>query len=87
MKTGEIISPVILFAELGKGELRMVLIKIIKVMEIVLSCMAIFILIFAVICLIFQFKPAVVVSGSMEPAIKTGSFFLIDKIMTSRLVM
>ena len=57
----------------------MVLIKIIKVMEIILSCMAIFILIFAVICLIFQFKPAVVVSGSMEPAIKTGSFFLIDK--------
>lgn len=33
----------------------------------------------AVICILMQIKPAVVVSGSMEPAIHTGSLIFIDK--------
>ena len=40
---------------------------------------AVAILIFSSICMLMQIKPAVVISGSMEPAIKTGSLILINE--------
>lgn len=41
--------------------------------------LAIICLIATAICLVFQLKPAIVMSGSMEPSIHTGSFVLVDK--------
>lgn len=40
---------------------------------------AVCVIICAVLCVVLQIKPAVVVSGSMEPALHTGSVVFIDK--------
>ena len=45
----------------------------------IIAFIAAVVIITAAICLIFQYKPAIVVSGSMEPTIETGSFLLVDK--------
>ncbi len=50
-----------------------------KAGENALFMLAITIMICAVLCQAFQLKPVVVISGSMEPAIKTGSLAFIDK--------
>lgn len=44
-----------------------------------IAFMAMIVIMVAVICLVLQFKPAIVVSGSMEPTIQTGSLLLVDK--------
>lgn len=40
---------------------------------------AVIILVCTALCMMLQIKPAVVVSGSMEPAIKTGSLILVNE--------
>lgn len=45
----------------------------------IIFLVAVCVIICAVICVILQIKPAVVVSGSMEPALHTGSVVFIDK--------
>jgi len=50
-----------------------------KILTNILVVIAIFILISAATCVFLQLKPVVVLSGSMEPTIETGSFALIDK--------
>ena len=53
--------------------------KVIKATENILFMIAVIIMVCALICQIAGIKPVVVMSGSMEPAIKTGSLALIDK--------
>lgn len=53
--------------------------RVIKVTENVLFVTAMVIMICALLCQMMQIKPVVVVSGSMEPAIMTGSLAFIDK--------
>lgn len=45
----------------------------------VIAFLSITVIIIAASCLVLQYKPAIVVSGSMEPMIKTGSLLLVDK--------
>lgn len=52
--------------------------QVIKTTENFLFVMAVFILACSLICQIMGLKPVVVLSGSMEPAIKTGSLAFID---------
>lgn len=53
--------------------------KIIKASEQVVYVLAAVILFCTVFCWAFHIKPAVIVSGSMEPTIKTGSMILINE--------
>jgi len=53
--------------------------SVVKIAEKIILMVSILIMISALLCQIFQIKPAVVVSGSMEPAIKTGSLAFINK--------
>jgi len=53
--------------------------QIYKVFTGAMAALAVIVLLIAAICIVMQFKPAIVVSGSMEPTIRTGSFMLIDK--------
>lgn len=53
--------------------------RVIKVTESLLFMIAVFIMICALICQITGLKPVVVMSGSMEPAIRTGSLAFIDR--------
>lgn len=52
--------------------------KVIKITENILFMIAIMIMVCALICQIAGLKPVVVMSGSMEPAIRTGSLAFID---------
>ena len=54
------------------------MIRVIKVTENLLFTAAVFIMACSLICQIAGLKPVVVLSGSMEPAIKTGSLAFID---------
>ena len=67
----------------GKQDKRGGFMKIIKkacqIIRGIMTFIAVVVLITAAICVIFQYKPAIVISGSMEPTIGTGSFILIDK--------
>lgn len=49
-----------------------------KGLKMIVFAAAVVILVAAGVCLVLQLRPAVVVSGSMEPAIATGSLILID---------
>ena len=51
----------------------------IKAIENILFIMAVAIMICALTCQLLQLKPLVVLSGSMEPSIMTGSLVVIDK--------
>lgn len=51
--------------------------KVIRIIENVLFMIAMFIMVCALICQIAGLKPVVVMSGSMEPAIPTGSLAFI----------
>jgi len=53
--------------------------QIYKVFTGAMAALAVIVLLIAAICIVMQFEPAIVVSGSMEPTIRTGSFMLIDK--------
>lgn len=52
--------------------------RIIKTTENVLFMIAVLIMACSLMCQIMDLKPVVVMSGSMEPAIKTGSLAFID---------
>lgn len=52
--------------------------RVIKTSENLLFVLAVFIMVCSLICQIAELKPVVVMSGSMEPAIKTGSLAFID---------
>ena len=52
---------------------------VIKALENTLFIMAVAVMICALACQLAQIKPVVVVSGSMEPAVATGSLAFIDK--------
>ena len=52
--------------------------KVIKITENTLFMIATFIMICVLICQIAGLKPVIVMSGSMEPAIRTGSLAFID---------
>ena len=52
--------------------------RIIKTTENILFLTAVFIMACSLLCQITDLKPVVVLSGSMEPAIKTGSLTFID---------
>lgn len=52
---------------------------VIKVIENTLFVIAIAVMICALTCQLMQLKPLVVLSGSMEPSIMTGSLVVIDK--------
>ena len=56
----------------------MVIHKVIGVVRDVLFALALVVIAALLACLVFQIKPAVVLSGSMEPEIHTGSLALID---------
>lgn len=56
----------------------MVIHKVIGVVRDVLFVLALVVIAALLVCLVFQIKPAVVLSGSMEPEIHTGSLALID---------
>ena len=51
---------------------------VLNVIENVLFTIAVFIIILASVCQIMNLKPVVVLSGSMEPEMKTGSMAFID---------
>lgn len=53
--------------------------KIINITRNGIYLIALVILICTVLCGVFRLKPAVVISGSMEPAIKTGSLILVNQ--------
>lgn len=48
------------------------------IMRNIIFAAALCIILSAVVCLLLQIKPAIVVSGSMEPEIHTGSLVFID---------
>ena len=52
--------------------------RIIKAAETLLFVFAVIVLAISLICQMMSLKPVVVMSGSMEPAIKTGSLAFID---------
>lgn len=52
--------------------------RVIKITENLLFVIAVFVMACSLICQIAGLKPVVVLSGSMEPAIKTGSLAFID---------
>ena len=52
--------------------------RVVKTTENILFMVAVFIMACSLICQIMDLKPVVVLSGSMEPAIKTGSLAFID---------
>lgn len=53
--------------------------RVIYIVKNLIFVVAIMILAVCMICFSFHIRPAVVMSGSMEPAIKTGSLLLISK--------
>ena len=53
--------------------------KIIDGIRNILAVLAALIVLLAVLCLILNYEPAIVMSGSMEPVIGTGSMVLVDK--------
>lgn len=53
--------------------------KIINIVRNIIFCVAVIILLSAGMCLVLHLKPAVVMSGSMEPTFHVGSLVVIDK--------
>lgn len=53
--------------------------KYIEFIRNALAAVAILVILTAAMCLIFQYEPAVVMSGSMEPVFHTGSVVLVDR--------
>ena len=56
--------------------------RAVKVIESLMFMIAVAVVVCAMICQIMQLKPVVVLSGSMEPAMQTGSLAFIDKTET-----
>lgn len=53
--------------------------KLVELIRNVLAAVAILIILAAVLCIVLQYEPAVVMSGSMEPVFHTGSVVLVDR--------
>lgn len=58
--------------------------KAIHIIRAILNIIAITVILIAVFCLIFRYRPATVMSGSMEPAFHTGSVVFIDEKQADR---
>ena len=53
--------------------------RVVDIVRNVIFLAAVCVIILSAACMLLQIKPAVVISGSMEPAIHTGSIVFIDE--------